>query len=82
MNRSRLVLGSVLIVLSLLPYALVPIVPFVGLSAVRATASIGIIALVAESLGLLAVVVLGTEAARAMKDRVFKRRTGDRGCNR
>jgi len=80
MNRPRLVLGSVLFALSLLPYAAVPVVPFLRLSTARAASSIGAIVVFAEAMGLLAVFVLGTEGIVAIKSRFFQRQSKDPRC--
>jgi hypothetical protein len=76
------VLGSVLFVLSLVPWALAPIVPFLGLEPARAAAVVGGLVAGAEAVGLLALAVLGKETHEALRTRWRERGRGENRCPR
>lgn len=69
MRRSRLVLGSALFGLSLLPWAVAPVVPFLGFEPAQAAALVGGLVVGAEAVGLIALAVLGREAYDALRAR-------------
>lgn len=80
MRRSRLVLGSALFGLSLVPWALAPVVPFLGFEPAHAAALVGGLIVGAEAIGVLAVVVLGREAYDALRSRWRRRRLDKSRC--
>lgn len=80
MRRSRLLLGSALFGLSLAPWAVAPVVPFLGFEPTRAAALVGGLILGAEAVGLLALAVLGREAYDALRARWRRRKSEKSGC--
>lgn len=80
MRRSRLALGSALFGLSLVPWAVAPVVPFLGFEPAQAAALVGGLVVGAEAIGLLAVVVLGREAYDALRARWRRRRPEKNRC--
>ncbi|MFQ5416833.1 MAG: transporter suffix domain-containing protein [Myxococcota bacterium] len=80
MRRRRLIAGWVLFGLSLLPWAVAPVVPFLGMPATRTMAAIGALVVGAEVVGALAVLVLGREAYAAFRRHWLRRRPGSHSC--
>jgi hypothetical protein len=73
-RRGRLVLGSALLGLSLVPWVVAPVVPFLGFEPARAAVLIGGLVGSAELIGALAVAVLGREACTALRARWRRRK--------
>ena len=61
-GRGRLVLGCVLLVLSILPWAIAPFTALLGLSTGRLASVIAVLLIGAEIIGAAAIAVLGREA--------------------
>lgn len=80
MSRGRVVLGGLLFVLSLLPYALIPAVPFLGWPLGSAASAVGILVVGAEVAGALAILLLGHEAVAALRRRLVRRRSKAASC--
>lgn len=80
MRRGRLALGGVLFVLSLVPWAVVPVIPFLGFETPRAATLVAGSILGAEAIGLLALVVLGREAYGGLRTRLRRRRKEQLRC--
>ena len=70
MKRPRLIVGSALLGLSLVPWIVSPFVPFLGMRAELAGTVIGGLIISAELVGALAVWVLGREAYQAIRQRL------------
>ena len=77
MTRRRLVLGGILLGLSLVPWAVAAVVPFLGLPASQTAGAIGILLVGGEIVGALAVLVLGREAVARLRRRWFRRSPGN-----
>ena len=73
-------LGSALFGLSLVPWAVAPIVPFLGFEPTHAAALVGGLVVGAEAIGVLAVAVLGREAYGALRARLRRRRPEKSRC--
>ena len=78
MSYGRFVLGCALFVLSLVPWAVAPVIPFLGFETTRAATLVASMILGAELIGVLALSVLGREAYAALRARLRRRSTGDR----
>lgn len=73
-SRSHITVGSALLVDSFVPWLLAPFVPLLGLGAQIAALAIVGLGLLAESLGAVAVLVLGRAAYVAYRRRFSLRR--------
>ena len=62
LGRDRLALGYVLLVLSIVPWLVVPFTPLLGLPGSQLSGVIGVLVIGAEIAGAVAVAVLGREA--------------------
>jgi len=76
-SRIRWTVGFALLVLSFVPWLIVVIVPFLGLSAERVVAAMGRLIVGAEIIGALAVLVLGREAYQSIRAKMRPRRILD-----
>ena len=72
LKKLRLAVGVGLLILSVVPWIIAAIVPFLGSSAGSMAASIGGLLVTAEVIGAIAVVVLGREAYATLRAR-FRR---------
>ena len=75
-QKLRLAVGVGLLVLSLVPWIIAMIMPFLGSSPATVAASIGGLILTAEVIGAVAVVVLGHEAYGAIRGKLRRRSLG------
>ncbi len=77
--RSRLVFGCVLLVISIVPWAVAPFTPLLGLPAGQLASAIAALLIGAEIIGAVAVAVLGREANARITRRLrqSKRKTND-----
>ena len=73
LKRLRLTVGVSLLVLSLVPWMVAAIVPFVGSSPGTVAASIGGLIVIAEVIGAVAVIVLGQEAYGTIRAKLRQR---------
>ncbi len=73
LKKLRLVVGVGLLILSVVPWIIAAIVPFLGSSAGSMAASIGGLLVTAEVIGAIAVVVLGREAYGAIRAKLRRR---------
>lgn len=80
MRSGRWLLGCVLFVLSLVPWAVAPVIPFLGFETARTAALVGGLILGAEAIGLLALAVLGHEAYDALRARLRRRGKEELRC--
>ncbi len=76
--RDRLILGCVLLGLSLVPWAVVPFTPLLGLPAGQLASVIAVLVIGAEIMGLIAIAVLGKEAYGHIIRRLRRSRTSAR----
>ena len=75
-KKLRLAVGVGLLVLSLVPWIIAAIMPFVGSSPGTVAASIGGLIVIGEIIGAVAVVVLGREAYGTIRARLRRRSPG------
>lgn len=71
-------LGGALFGLSLVPWGVAPVVPFLGFEPARAAALVGGLLVGAEVIGALAVAVLGRKAYQELRGR-WRRRRPEKG---
>ena len=62
LGRDRLILGYVLLVISMIPWVVVPFTPLLGLPRSQLSAVIAALVIGAEIVGAIAIAVLGKEA--------------------
>jgi hypothetical protein len=72
-GRGRIVLGCALLVLSIVPWAIAPLTPLLGLPGGRLVGAIASLVVVGEILGALAIAVLGREAYDRITRRLRRR---------
>jgi hypothetical protein len=77
-GRGRIVLGCALLVLSIVPWAIAPLTPLLGLPGGRLAGAIASLLVAGEILGALAIAVLGREAYDRIKHRLRRRGSATR----